>query len=86
MHLKSMHDDDGPGGTFVVGEEFEINTQVAGQVRTIILADNGAGPGASLPLKHLDRAWLGTVVTLSTRSRGKAHRPDECTAGDVLPP
>jgi hypothetical protein len=39
--LKSMHDDDGPGGTFVVGEEFEINTQIAGQVWSITFADNG---------------------------------------------
>ena len=39
--LKSMHDDDGPGGTFVVGEEFEINTQVVGQTWTITFADNG---------------------------------------------
>lgn len=39
--LKSMHDDDGPGGSFVVGEEFEIFTQVAGQVWTITFADNG---------------------------------------------
>src|SRR5689334_6178268 len=39
--LKSMHDDDGPGGTFVVGEEFEIATQVANQVWTITFADNG---------------------------------------------
>src|SRR5947207_11050816 len=39
--LKSMHDDDGPGGTLVVGEEFEINTQLAGQLWTIAFADNG---------------------------------------------
>jgi hypothetical protein len=40
-NLKSMHDDDGPGGSLVVGEEFEINTQVAGQLWTITFADNG---------------------------------------------
>jgi hypothetical protein len=39
--LKSKHDDDGPGGSFVVGEEFEIATQVVGQVWTITFADNG---------------------------------------------
>lgn len=39
--MKSMHDDDGPGGTLVEGEEFEINTQVAGQLWTITFADNG---------------------------------------------
>jgi hypothetical protein len=39
--LKSMHDDDGPGGSLVVGEEFEIFTQVVGQVWTITFADNG---------------------------------------------
>lgn len=39
--LKSKHDDDGPGGSFVVGEEFEIHTNVAGQVWTITFADNG---------------------------------------------
>ncbi|NBH01915.1 hypothetical protein [Amycolatopsis sp. SID8362] len=39
--LKSKHDDDGPGGSFVVGEEFEIHTNVAGQVWTIAFADNG---------------------------------------------
>ncbi|WP_410675137.1 hypothetical protein [Amycolatopsis sp. cmx-4-68] len=39
--LKSKHDDDGPGGTFVVGEEFEIHTNVAGHVWTITFADNG---------------------------------------------
>ncbi|GLY41786.1 hypothetical protein Amsp01_078090 [Amycolatopsis sp. NBRC 101858] len=39
--LKSKHDDDGPGGSFVVGEEFEIHTNVAGQTWTITFADNG---------------------------------------------
>src|SRR5437588_6252427 len=39
--LKSKHDDDGPGGSFVVGEEFQINTQIAGPVWTITFADNG---------------------------------------------
>ncbi|MEV6603166.1 hypothetical protein [Kutzneria sp. NPDC051319] len=39
--LKSKHDDDGPGGIFVVGEEFEINTRVVGEVWTITFADNG---------------------------------------------
>lgn len=39
--LKSKHDDDGPGGSFVVGEEFEIFTEVVGQVWTITFADNG---------------------------------------------
>jgi hypothetical protein len=39
--LKSKHDDDGPGGSFVVGEEFEIHTNVAGQLWTITFADNG---------------------------------------------
>lgn len=39
--LKSKHDDDGPGGSFVVGEEFEIHTTVAGQVWSITFADNG---------------------------------------------
>jgi hypothetical protein len=38
--LKSKHDDDGPGGSFVIGEEFEINTQVVGQVWSITFADN----------------------------------------------
>lgn len=40
--LKSMHDDDGPGGTLVVGEEFEIATRVPGQVWTVTFADNGS--------------------------------------------
>ncbi|MGW5722278.1 hypothetical protein ACWEVP_39315 [Amycolatopsis sp. NPDC003865] len=39
--LKSKHDDDGPGGSFVVGEEFEIHTNVAGQTWSITFADNG---------------------------------------------
>ncbi|MGV9294803.1 hypothetical protein [Amycolatopsis sp. NPDC003676] len=39
--LKSKHDDDGPGGSFVVGEEFEIHTNVPGQVWSITFADNG---------------------------------------------
>lgn len=38
--LKSMHDDDGPGGSQVVGEEFEINVP-AGQVWQVTFADNG---------------------------------------------
>lgn len=38
--LKSKHDDDGPGGTQVVGEEFEINVP-AGEVWLITFADNG---------------------------------------------
>jgi hypothetical protein len=51
--LKSKHDDDGPGGTLVEGEEFEI-TVPAGQVWQVAFADNGkvffdqpsvAGPG-----------------------------------------
>jgi hypothetical protein len=37
--LKSMYDDDGPG--LVAGEEFEINTEGAGQVWTVVLSDNG---------------------------------------------
>lgn len=39
--LKSMYDDDGPGGIVVVGEEFEINTQAAGQVWTVTFTYNG---------------------------------------------
>ncbi|GAB3166741.1 hypothetical protein [Amycolatopsis sp. NPDC004378] len=39
--LKSKHDDDGPGGSFVVGEEFEIHTNVVGQTWSITFADNG---------------------------------------------
>lgn len=38
--LKSKHDDDGPGGSLVVGEEFEINVP-AGQVWQVTFADNG---------------------------------------------
>jgi hypothetical protein len=38
--LKSKHDDDGPGGSQVVGEEFEIAVP-AGQVWTVVFADNG---------------------------------------------
>jgi hypothetical protein len=37
--LKSMYDDDGPG--LVAGEEFEINTEGAGQHWTVVLSDNG---------------------------------------------
>jgi hypothetical protein len=37
--LKSMYDDNGPG--LVVGEEFEINTEAAGQHWTVVLSDNG---------------------------------------------
>ncbi|MFE3174368.1 hypothetical protein ACFXPA_13545 [Amycolatopsis sp. NPDC059090] len=39
--LKSKHDDDGPGGSFVVGEEFEIHTNVPNQLWSITFADNG---------------------------------------------
>ncbi|GAA4523251.1 hypothetical protein [Amycolatopsis samaneae] len=40
--LKSMYDDDGPvPGKLVVGEEFEINTQGAGQHWTVTFTDNG---------------------------------------------
>lgn len=40
--LKSMYDDDGPQpGHLVVGEEFEINTQGAGQHWTVTFLDNG---------------------------------------------
>jgi hypothetical protein len=38
--LKSKHDDDGPNGTQVVGEEFEIGTP-AGRVWHVTFADNG---------------------------------------------
>jgi hypothetical protein len=38
--LKSKHDVDGPGGSQVVGEEFEINVP-AGQVWQVTFADNG---------------------------------------------
>jgi hypothetical protein len=38
--LKSKHDDDGPGGSLVEGEEFEINVP-AGQVWSVTFADNG---------------------------------------------
>lgn len=38
--LKSKHDDDGPGGSLVVGEEFEIGVP-AGQVWRVTFADNG---------------------------------------------
>jgi hypothetical protein len=37
--LKSMYDDNGPG--LVVGEEFQIETQDAGQHWTVVLSDNG---------------------------------------------
>ncbi|MFE0027169.1 hypothetical protein [Amycolatopsis sp. NPDC059021] len=40
--LKSAYDDDGPvPGKLVVGEEFQINTQGAGQHWTVTFADNG---------------------------------------------
>ncbi|WP_156892876.1 hypothetical protein [Actinokineospora enzanensis] len=40
--LKSMYDDDGPiPGALVVGEEFEIATQGAGQHWTVTFSDNG---------------------------------------------
>lgn len=39
--LKSMYDDDGATPGVVVGEEFQINTEAAGQQWTIQLADNG---------------------------------------------
>lgn len=40
--LKSQYDDDGtnPGG-LVAGEEFQINTEGAGQHWTVVLSDNG---------------------------------------------
>jgi hypothetical protein len=48
--LKSKHDDDGPGGTQVVGEEFEIKVP-AGQTWDVTFADNGViffqGPSIS---------------------------------------
>lgn len=37
--LKSQYDDDGPG--LVAGEEFQIETQGAGQHWTVVLSDNG---------------------------------------------
>ena len=37
--LKSQYDDDGPG--LVAGEEFEINTEGAGQHWTVVLSDDG---------------------------------------------
>jgi hypothetical protein len=39
--LKGLVDVNGPGGTPVVGAEFAINTQVAGQVWSITFADDG---------------------------------------------
>jgi hypothetical protein len=39
--LKSMYDDDGAVPGVVVGEEFQINTEAAGQVWHVQLADNG---------------------------------------------
>ncbi|TCO60826.1 hypothetical protein [Actinocrispum wychmicini] len=40
--LKSQYDDDGPvPGALVVGEEFEINTEAAGQHWSVTFADNG---------------------------------------------
>lgn len=40
--LKSMYDDDGPvQGALVVGEEFEIATQGAGQHWAVTFSDNG---------------------------------------------
>jgi hypothetical protein len=38
--LKSKHDDDGPGGSLVEGEEFEIAVP-AGQTWQVTFADNG---------------------------------------------
>lgn len=37
--LKSQYDDNGPG--LVAGEEFQINTEGAGQHWTVVLSDNG---------------------------------------------
>jgi hypothetical protein len=40
--LKSQYDDDGPNpGGLVAGEEFQINTEGAGQHWTVVLSDNG---------------------------------------------
>jgi len=39
--LKSKYDDDGAKPGVVVGEEFQINTEAAGQVWHVQLADNG---------------------------------------------
>jgi hypothetical protein len=39
--LKSKYDDDAAGAAVQVGEEFEVNTQVAGQVWTLTFTYNG---------------------------------------------
>lgn len=40
--LKSQYDDNGPNpGGLVAGEEFQINTEGAGQHWTVVLSDNG---------------------------------------------
>lgn len=62
--LKSKHDDDGPGGTLVVGEEFEINVP-AGQVWQVTFADNGTvffdQPSTSQPATSTTPAGIREV-------------------------
>lgn len=80
--LKSKHDDDGPGGSFVVGEEFEIHTNVAGQVWAITFEDNGQQFFTGRPVSTVNgiREQHPTANHPGTNQHMTAHAVNETTA------
>ena len=91
--LKSKHDDDGPGGSFVVGEEFEIHTNIGGQIWTITFADNGkvffTGDDVSTPtgIREVHATPNQPGVTQHMTADALNHTTGETIHGflDVLP-
>lgn len=70
--LKSKYDDDGAKPGVVVGEEFQINTEQAGQVWSIQLADNG--------LVFLNKTFTSTAAGITAMS----NTPDQNRTDQVM--
>ncbi|GAA2050744.1 hypothetical protein GCM10009839_66740 [Catenulispora yoronensis] len=70
--LKSKYDDDGAKPGVVVGEEFQINTQAAGQVWHVQLADNG--------LVFFDKVLTSTTAGITAMS----NTPDQGGTDQVM--
>jgi hypothetical protein len=90
--LKSQYDDNGPG--LVSGEEFQINTQAAGQHWTVVLSHNGTAfftnnddvsTATGINETHPDRATHGTTQVMTAHA--VRHDTGEVIDGTVeLPP
>lgn len=77
--LKSQYDDDGPmPGHLVVGEEFEINTEAAGQHWSVTFEDNGV-----VFFTNPDDVSIATGIREVHMNPAVHHTPEHMTAHAV---